>query len=118
MSTKTIKITGIRVNRTQNESDFLVFDSDDVFFVSVKNDLLVFHTCHGDFYWVQTLEAIKLLWRDYGFLSLDAVNVVNIRNIKYIDDEKRLVFFADGSSTSVAARKMKLIKQHMKKTTE
>jgi len=117
-----VKISCVRVNKTGDENDYMELDLDDVYFASIfrpkKNSdgILVFHTRYGMYHWVNTLEGIKKMWRKYGFVPLDSVNVVNMKNIEFVDPVDLKVYFEDGSSTTVAKHKMNLLAHIPKKT--
>lgn len=115
---ETIKITGIRVENGKviEYRDFLF---DDIYFVTSfrppnsSTRILIFHTRYGEFQQVNTLDGIKNAWRDYGFLSLDTVNVVNVQAIVRIEEnmDQILAFFPDGTSTTISRKKYRKLKK-------
>ncbi|MGE5703196.1 MAG: LytTR family transcriptional regulator DNA-binding domain-containing protein [Clostridia bacterium] len=117
-----IKISGIRLQRRNDETDFAIFDMNDVNFVTsfkpTKNSerILLYHTDHGEYMGVNTLEGVKRLWERYGFVTLDSVNVVNLNNIAYVDEVNFRAYFHDGSFTTISRSKMELVKDLPRKT--
>lgn len=110
------RIFCVRVNKRGNEFDYMEFDLvEDIFYVSIyrpkktSDGIFVLHTQYGMYHWVNTLEGAKKLWKDYGFAALDSVNVVNLNKICRVDLDTMKVFFEDGSSTTVAQKRMSLI---------
>lgn len=100
-------ITGVRVKRTDTDSDYLTFSLSDVNYVTNEEEILIFHTVYGDFHGLLTLEDVMLGWKEHGFLALDSVNVVNMDNIVHYDEENRYVYFKNGDRASVSVRKGK-----------
>ncbi|UED70724.1 hypothetical protein [Brevibacillus sp. HD3.3A] len=95
---------------------------EDVFYVSIfrpkgtGDGIFVLHTKHGMYHWVNTLEGVRRLWKDYGFEALDSVNVVNLRKVCFVDPVMYKVYFEDGSSTTVSRGRMELVDHLPKKT--
>lgn len=117
------RIFCVRVKKQDDDHDYMEFDLvEDVFYVSIyrpkrtSDGIFVLHTRYGEYHWVNTLEGAKKLWRDYGFVALDSVNVVNMNKIQSVDIVNTNVYFEDGSFTSVSRNKMKLV-EHLPKRT-
>ncbi|PPA87065.1 hypothetical protein C4A75_03555 [Brevibacillus laterosporus] len=116
------RLTGIRVERKYDESDFIEFGVEEVNYVDLfrpkknSDSILRFHTNKGVFLAVTTLEGIRASWGKYGFVSLDAVNVVNLENITYVVENALFIraYFGDGSYTTVSRSKYELVK-HLKR---
>ncbi len=104
---KDIKITGVRVKRHYEQSDYLTFPLSDVNYVTNEEEILIFHTVHGEFHGLLTLEDVESGWKEYGFLALDSVNVVNMNNVVGYDEELRYVYFKNGDRASVSIRRGK-----------
>lgn len=96
--------------RTGEDSDFVLFDSSDVYKVEMwqpsKNAKKVplVKTKHGNYVSIQSLEGYVVLLGDEGFTHLDNVNVVNVNNVKYIVQTKFYIraYFEDGTFASVS----------------
>lgn len=92
----------------------------DVFFIDSfepkKNHKIpCYHTEKGQFGPILTLEGNRAALEQFGFAKLDSVNVVNLRNIQSLDEDKGIVLFKDGSSTSIAGIHRDTIKQMLDK---
>ncbi|NRS20563.1 hypothetical protein HP398_29530 [Brevibacillus sp. HB1.4B] len=98
--------------------------TEDIFYVSIyrpnknKDGIFVLHTRFGMYHWVNTLEGAKRLWRDYGFVALDSVNVVNLNKIIFVDPVTCKVYFEDGSATTVSNNRTHFVDHLPKKTVQ
>ncbi|MCC8435508.1 LytTR family transcriptional regulator DNA-binding domain-containing protein [Brevibacillus sp. M2.1A] len=119
------RIFCVRVDKKGDEFDYMEFDlTEDIFYVSIyrpkknKDGIFVLHTRYGMYHWVNTLEGAKRQWRNYGFVALDSVNVVNVNKISFVDPVAYKVYFEDGSSTTVSSNRMELIEHLPQKTAQ
>jgi len=115
----TARIFCVRVNKQGDEYDYMEFDLvNDVFFVSiyrpkrVGDGILILHTKYGEYHWINTLAGARKLWSGYGFVALDTVNVVNLNKVVAANPDEKMVYFKDGSSTTVSKKKIHLV-QHL-----
>lgn len=69
----------------------------DVYFITMKDKLPVFHTSSGSYYQIVTLDALEVAYFPYGFRRLDYTNLVNMNLIVAINSKLNRVFFDDGS---------------------
>lgn len=119
---ESMKITGIRADRKYDETDYKLIDLDDIFYIGFihqgKIKILTFHTIYGKYHPIATLEGFRVVLKDYGFCSLDTVNVVNMSKIKSeVESNVDIrVYFEDGTYTTVSRKKSALLKNYPKKT--
>ncbi|MGG1444975.1 LytTR family transcriptional regulator DNA-binding domain-containing protein [Brevibacillus laterosporus] len=117
-----MKITAICADRKYDETDYRLLDLDEILFIGFiylgKIKILTFHTIHGKYHPIATLEGFRVLLKDHGFCSLDSVNVVNMSKIKSVVESEAdiRVYFEDGSYTTVSRAKSVLVQKFPKKT--
>lgn len=114
-----IKITGIRVSNDKY-ADYMVFGLDDIYTVSIHkaskraDGVLEYHTRYGTFRQVNILGDVAEAWRQYGYFKLHKINVVNCRNIKYVDDlvDDLRAYFDNGTHAKIARSSLNLIDKY------
>lgn len=84
---------------------------EDVEYIKVRNKIPVFHTTKGVFYQVVTLKQLEAWLYPHGFRKLDKTNLVNIAKITKVDYENRMVYFENGSYTTVSIYKLPELKK-------
>lgn len=106
-----MKIIGVRATgRTNDESDFQVFDVSDIYYVEMSKPSRnsdkqpLFHTSLGSFYQIGSLDGLRVVLADYNVTPLDIVNLVNIKSIRYIEETKYYIraYFENGTYTSIS----------------
>lgn len=121
-----VKITGIRFfdRSGDNDHDFVVFDIADILFIELARPSKnapkqpLFHTEHGAYFPIGTLEGLEIVLAPYGITPLDNVNLVQLDKIDYLAESKYFlrVYFANGEYTSVSKANLHKIKHIQKRT--
>lgn len=111
-------------NRAGDDSDYVMIDIEDIYYIDLrrqKSDTkIMFHTKKGGyiFRFTGSLEACESLFEPYGFMRLDAVNVVNTNKIKFIGKNSYsfVAYFDDDIFTSIARSALSKVKHIPKKS--
>jgi DNA-binding LytR/AlgR family response regulator len=85
-----------------NFEEILMLDLDDIVKIEVHDRSVTFHTRTDTYYpltW--TISTLEHHLRAYDFQRLDRNNIVNMKKITHIDEERALVFF-DTSITNLS----------------
>jgi hypothetical protein len=77
-----------------------------------KHTKIRFNTRKGEYLFRLngSLETAIDQFEQFGFYPLDVVNVVNLNNIVYIDDDKKHAYFDSNLHTTIADGKMDIVK--------
>lgn len=76
-----------------------------------------FYTRKGQ-YWFRlngSLETVVAQFEQFGFYPLDSVNVVNLNNILYVDEENKHAYFDNILHATIADGKMDIVKHYPRK---
>lgn len=83
----------------------------EVLYVSVDRSKLVFHTQEGTFYQLTTIQEYEKHLKTRHFEKLDRPYLVNMKHVKSLDKERRVVFFTkhpDSTSKFVTVAQLKV----------
>ncbi|WP_442951580.1 LytTR family transcriptional regulator DNA-binding domain-containing protein [Paenibacillus sp. GYB004] len=83
----------------------------DVNFIQMEGKLPVYYTTEGPCGTINTLDMLERLLEPVGYIRLDAVNLVKISRIKWIEARTGWVHFLDGSKTQIALSRCKAIER-------
>lgn len=92
----------------------------DVDYIETVGKRVIFYINDEKFYQIQSKIELEEILRGKGFDSLDRPNLVNIRKIKYFDEEYGKVYFVENPTSkdkfaTVAKIKIKFVKKFIQK---
>jgi len=99
-------------------SEMVLIDIEDVLYINIENRSIVYHTREETFHHLSTLSDLDEYLGDQGFDMLDKTNIVNMSQVKYLDETNGNIYFDEepnkGSPfASVAFIKQKVLKKEI-----
>lgn len=80
----------------ENIGELIMLNMKDVLYMHIEDRTVVYHTLKDQFYHLlPSLTVMNHQTEAFGFRKLDRINLVNIHQIKYLDDAHGKVYFEE-----------------------
>lgn len=85
----------------------------DVLYLNVIDKVPYFHTVHGVFYQIVTIDDYESLLKPFRFFRLDQTHLINMNKIEWIDYDNLFIYFECGVSLEMSRRGKKKLMRYL-----
>jgi DNA-binding LytR/AlgR family response regulator len=99
-------------------SELVLLDLNEVLYINIENRCIAYHTREETFHHIATLTELEEHLGEEGFDLLDKTNIVNMNQIRYLDEPHGNIYFDEepdkhSKFASVALIKQKVLKNEI-----